>query len=618
MNRDGAVPIWDGQAKGWRRYCREVCWFVQATKVNQRRHLATRLIARLTGSAMLLAMSWPQAEFDNDRGVLTYLQRLARSPLVRRSLPNAAATMTQYFSFKKLPNESISSFLVRETLSYEEFQEALIRLREERSGQDPADQDFGLEAILQREEQDWSSWNKWQPPERKNMGTTPRASPSAMSWRTRAFAAAAAAASGEDDEEEGEAKPRPEDYDELPQHSPHASEPDPVEQATVVKTPQDGAEVGMTSADSFVLDVLRGWRLLQAASLSRDEWRDVLSSTGNKLDFESVSNALQVLWDDQLLQPRHTGASGPSYQLHWMEDGSPYDSWGDDQSSWWDDEWYDAQWHWDDSESWPVEDEPDSSPKELSPAELEDPSIREALQSEKMAESLAAEAKLTYQKAQEVTAALRKDCGFAAITSGGKGSGKSSTGCYICGHQGHMARECPDRWAPKGKSKGKGKFGDMIDPYEYQFTSKGKGKKGKNVHFTEYEGTWVNQKGKGRFPMRSFPVKGSGAVNAYGLELYPLELVDDMNLTPLEFLPTTSLSSPITSDSAEPVPQVSSSLNPFEGMVDSGATTTGQHRAFVSVFGSVTLKRNWTWTMTSVHTSGMVLGSGIGPYARSR
>lgn len=38
--------------------------------------------------------------------------------------------MTQYFAFKKSPNESISSFLVRETLSYEEFQEALIRLHE--------------------------------------------------------------------------------------------------------------------------------------------------------------------------------------------------------------------------------------------------------------------------------------------------------------------------------------------------------------------------------------------------------------------------------------------------------------------------------------------------------
>ena len=56
--------------------------------------------------------------------------------------------MTQYFAFGKFPSEQISSFLVRETLSYEEFQEALVRLREERSGLDPSTQDFVPEAIF--------------------------------------------------------------------------------------------------------------------------------------------------------------------------------------------------------------------------------------------------------------------------------------------------------------------------------------------------------------------------------------------------------------------------------------------------------------------------------------
>ena len=47
--------------------------------------------------------------------------------------------------------------------------------------------------------------------------------------------------------------------------------------------------------DTFILDVLRGWRLLVAASLSSDEWRDVLATTNNKLDYLSVSDALQTL-----------------------------------------------------------------------------------------------------------------------------------------------------------------------------------------------------------------------------------------------------------------------------------------------------------------------------------
>ena len=39
--------------------------------------------------------------------------------------------------------------------------------------------------------------------------------------------------------------------------------------------------------DSFILEVLRGWRLLVAASLSNEEWRDVLAATGIKLDWAS-------------------------------------------------------------------------------------------------------------------------------------------------------------------------------------------------------------------------------------------------------------------------------------------------------------------------------------------
>ena len=56
--------------------------------------------------------------------------------------------VAEYLGFDKRQNETISESLVRETLSYEGFQEALIRLREERSGTDPSLQDFGLEEIF--------------------------------------------------------------------------------------------------------------------------------------------------------------------------------------------------------------------------------------------------------------------------------------------------------------------------------------------------------------------------------------------------------------------------------------------------------------------------------------
>ena len=41
-------------------------------------------------------------------------------------------------------------------------------------------------------------------------------------------------------------------------------------------------------ADSFIMGVLRGWRLLQAASLSPEDKRDILSTTRNSLEYEDA------------------------------------------------------------------------------------------------------------------------------------------------------------------------------------------------------------------------------------------------------------------------------------------------------------------------------------------
>ena len=56
--------------------------------------------------------------------------------------------------------------------------------------------------------------------------------------------------------------------------------------------------------DSFIINVLRGWRLLVAASLGPEEWRDILSATNGRLDYDSISDALQTLWDEQLTATR--------------------------------------------------------------------------------------------------------------------------------------------------------------------------------------------------------------------------------------------------------------------------------------------------------------------------
>ena len=103
-------------------------------------------------------MSWPLAAFDNNNGTRDLLRKLASSPLVRQSLPNTAAICQQYFQFRRLPGESMSAFLIRETLGYAEFSEALCRLHEEQQGISQEQKDFGIPPGEDEDEYYDDSW----------------------------------------------------------------------------------------------------------------------------------------------------------------------------------------------------------------------------------------------------------------------------------------------------------------------------------------------------------------------------------------------------------------------------------------------------------------------------
>ena len=145
---------------------------------------------------------------------------------------------------------------------------------------------------------------------------------------------------------------------------------------------------------------------MQAAGLTPEERRVILSSTRGSLEFDQVTKALQTLWDEQF--------AGQRAQVHHSNFQETYAAEMDEADSW---QWEDAQyaedwssWHdpyWDWSESYVAE-----QPEEPSSADAEDPAIKEAQQAERVAESLALEAQRTWSEAQRATAALRKDRGF--------------------------------------------------------------------------------------------------------------------------------------------------------------------------------------------------------------
>ncbi|CAE7443123.1 Cacna1h [Symbiodinium natans] len=546
-----------------------VAWWVQSVPVHKRRYCGAQLLSKLTGPARLLAMSWSTLVLDSKDGVKVMLQRLASSPLVRKSLPNAAAICQQYFSFKRNQGETIGNFLVRETLVHEEFVEAIIRLHEEKEGISQEQRDFGLPPAEEWDDEEWQgAWSWWDHDE--DYLDTDRVGDRGDD-------------SAEAEGEGGEARPRAEERPDDPQPpgtpargttsaAPGSSPSRSAGERTPGGRPRPQHETDqvnaspvneMTVTDSFIMGVLRGWRLLQAAGLSAEEKRDILSATKNSLDYEVISGALQNLWDDQLLGHRHHGSSG-HLNAHLADQTSiePNEVYYEELDDWW---WNNAWWnehfyagpdHW--SEDWWTGDSNHWEPEALPVvAAEEDPKVQEAQKAEKIAESLAVEAQRTWADAQRATQALRKDRGFGGPTK-----------CFQCGGN-HMVRDCPDRRHPGyGMGKGYGKKGAYyLHPEDgdhwqenYYMNKNGKPKgKGKKGMWSEVQAMW-----KGR--SKGKPSKGKDGyrpVNAYVTDMF----VGGLELTEVLEAQTSEATKP------EPTPQI--------GMLDCGATASAAPDAVV-------------------------------------
>ncbi|CAK9112453.1 unnamed protein product [Durusdinium trenchii] len=548
-DRLNEVPSWDGSSKTWRRYCKEVGWYLSGTKSSQRKYVAAKLISRLSGAARLLSMSWHQRDFEGEEGVQVMLRRFASSPLVRRSLPNAAATMSSYFMFQRRPGESIAQFLVRETLGFEEFQEALLQLKEEKDGISPADRLFELPEITTSETSDKGEryYNPWHRDQRWR------------DWEETPF-----------EEQVEQTVDAPEGYAAVPQTSdageeaaPHSPAGSPnrtrqTQRSPSRKTEQQRMIDGLGPMDSFILDVLRGWRLLVAASLTNDEWRDILASTGNKLDYPAIAEALQTLWDEQL--NHHHGASkGTVLQQHWVETADPWYNAAWHESSWDTEDWHESDWHsMDQFGAWP---QAVNDPVDNTATTDDDPELQEALEAEKAAEALAVEARRTWSQAQQATTALRRDRGFGqfAGTSSSKG-GKGNIRCHICSGP-HFARDCPDRQHPQYR-KGVGKQLSPAELDAYLFKGKGKGvRKGKDQMMSSWDDSYMapwdvmyTQKGKNKNAGKGGKLRST--VNVYGMdyggmdfsmmELHTLEFHETMEAVPLELYTSNETPAPET------------------------------------------------------------------------
>ena len=508
---------------------------------------------------------------DNNHGTKLFLQKLASNPLVRKSLPNAAAICQQYFAFRRNPQESIGNFLVRETLVHEEFCEAIIRLYEEKQGISQDQRDFGLPEPDEWDDQSWTddswAWWPWEEGDEADEGENDAAAPTAttptgegspgMEPRGSTSPGARQGATGSSPSHAGNASAVPVGEE----------QPPPAETKEESKSPQAIDE--LTIADSFIMGVLRGWRLLQASGLSPDEMRDILSATKNSLDYDMIAAALQNLWDDQLLNSRNRHKT--SYHMNYANEADESElylheyenGWDPGESDWWSDgtmyysAYEDDPW-WYGYDDWAGYEAQTAAETTSQPDLVDEGKLREAQQAEQMAESLAMEAQRTWTEAQRATAALKKDRGFGAPSS--SGSMASSGRCFLCNGP-HLARDCPGRgggYGGKGKFKGKSKHGYVteMDAYYAKGKSKSKGKgKSKKGMYLDADAAW---KGKGKNPEW-----GPRSVNAYAASA-------EYFVGGLELSSTMDMASATTS-----------TARPERGMIDCGATASAAPEAVV-------------------------------------
>ena len=291
---------------------------------------------------------------DDHDGTRTLLRRLSASALVRQSLPNASAICPQYFDFKRRPGEATTAFLVRESLGYAEFVESLVRLAEEKKGSSSETSDFGL---LPRPSDD-SGWeyDEWSHDDGGLGWFGQREQDDAGVQASPASAAAGARGSPV--------------YQRVPRDSPHSRRSVGVQPSFFA---EDKMEVNeLTFADSFFLGVLRGFGILQAAGLTPDERRVILSSTRGSLEFEEISKALQTLWDEQF--------SGRRHQVHQAHFQESYTAERDEfEDPFWEDAHYAEDWsYYDSSRDWPDTYVAEQIPQESQEAPEEDAALRAA------------------------------------------------------------------------------------------------------------------------------------------------------------------------------------------------------------------------------------------------
>ena len=127
----------------------------------------------------------------------------------------------------------------------------------------------------------------------------------------------------------------------------------------------------------FFQNEMRGYRLLKAASISYQARQQVMTLTGNSVDFEKVRQALRALFEDgpeQVAKPKRrlwwTSTEEPIAEEAYLQEYPESEAWTWESDPWWEaaywgSSWEESSWEEDEWHQEEEEEEPDAEEQAL-------------------------------------------------------------------------------------------------------------------------------------------------------------------------------------------------------------------------------------------------------------
>ncbi|CAE6969531.1 SLC6A5 [Symbiodinium natans] len=458
------VPSWNGDPTTYETFETACKWYALTLRDNERKGAAARVWSRLTGPAKSVVKHLDPQMFFAEDGLSKLLAILRQSPLQTLPIPDSFSKLERWSHLRRREGETVAELLVREDELFLELQQSLARSRARTTG--------GAA-------------------EPTPIVTTPKAKTTVQ-----------------EEDDMGDLR----DFAATPKAG------SPKKSQSPEKSGDDATSASALSTTNYFEDELRGYRLLKSAGINGSERQQVLTLTGNKVNFQEIRQALRALFEDgseARNRPRHARA-------WWVDESEPeayyqdgYETYAMEYDDTWDGDniyWGSAGWedygdtggydeYYGDAGNF-YEEEYQEEPFECTEEEAN------LMKQEGEAMALAAEANRTLTEARAAVAKVRASRGYYPLGGKGGGSGKGGaslgrgkgpkgSNCLLCGRPGHFFRDCPLRF---GQGKGPGSPSSSLSSKNGK--GKGKAKKGKGGYKAHYT--------TGNFMLQSLSILHSG------------------------------------------------------------------------------------------------------------